>query len=46
MNNHYYWGMAMTSVKGHESTSNETMLVVAGPIFKFTNVNMRGPNQQ
>ena len=37
--------MAMTSVKGHESMSYETMLVIAGLLFKFTIVKMRGPNK-
>ena len=37
--------MAMTSVKGHESMSYETMLVIAGLLFKFAIVKMRGPNK-
>ena len=43
---YYYWGMAMTNTKGHESTSYETILVVAGLLFIFTIVNMKGPNKQ
>ena len=35
----------MTSVKGHESMSYETMLVIAGLLFKFTIVKMRKPNK-
>ena len=35
----------MTSMKGHESKSYETLLVIAGLLFKFTIVKMRGPNR-
>ena len=38
--------MATASIKGHQSKSNETILVVAGLLFKFTIVKMRGPNKQ
>ena len=36
----------MTSIKGHESKSYETVVVIAGLPFKFTTVKMRGPNKQ
>ena len=35
----------MTRVKGHEPMSYETLLVLAGPLFIFTIVTMRGPNK-
>ena len=35
----------MTSVKGHEFMSYETLLVLAGLLFKFTIVKMSGPNK-
>ena len=35
----------MTSMKGHESKSYETLLVIAGLLFEFTIVKMRGPNK-
>ena len=38
--------MAMTSVKGHEPMSYETMQEIAGLLFKFKIVKMRGPNKQ
>ena len=38
-------GMALTNVKWHESMSYETMLVIAGLLFKFTIVKMRKPNK-
>ena len=31
--------------KGHESTLYETLLAVAGLLFNFTIVKMRGPNK-
>ena len=34
----------MTRVKGHEPKLYETMLAIAGLLFKFTTVKMRGPN--
>ena len=37
--------MARTRVKGHEPKSYETLLVIAGLLFNFTTVNMRGPNK-
>ena len=42
-NKHYsdLRGTAMTRVKGHESRSYETLLEVAGLLFKFTIVKMR-----
>ena len=38
-------GMALTSVIWHESMSYETMLVIAGLLFKFTIVKKREPNK-
>ena len=38
--------MATTNIKGHESMSYETVLAVAGLLFKFTIVKMRGPNKR
>ena len=35
----------MTSIKGHESTLYEALLVIAGLLFNFTIVKMRGPNK-
>ena len=35
----------MTSMKGHESMSYETLLVIAGLFFIFAIVKMRGPNK-
>ena len=35
----------MTSMKGHESKSYETLLVIDGLLFNFTIVKMRGPNK-
>ena len=37
--------MEMASIKGHESMSYGTMLAIAGLLFKFTIVKMRGPNK-
>ena len=38
-------GEAITSVKGQEHTLNETSLVLVGLLFKFTTVELRGPNK-
>ena len=38
-------GKAIARVKGHELTSYETSLVVVGLLFKFTTVELRGPNK-
>ena len=35
----------MTSIKGKESTPYEALLVIAGLLFNFTIVKMRGPNK-
>ena len=35
----------MNSMKGHESKPYEALLVIAGLLFKFTIVNLRGPNK-
>ena len=35
----------MTIMKGHKSKSYDTLLVIAGLLFKFTLVKMRGPNK-
>ena len=35
----------MTSKKGQESTPYEALLVIAGLLFNFTIVKMRGPNK-
>ena len=36
----------MANIKGHKSMSYETILAVAGLLFKFTIVKMRGPNNK
>ena len=38
-------GRAITSVKGHEPTPYETLLVTVGLFFEFTVVEMRGLNK-
>ena len=40
-----FLGIAITRVKGHEPTSNETLLVIVGLFFEFTIVKMGGPNK-
>ena len=35
----------MTSIKGQESMPFEAQLVIAGLLFNFTIVKMRGPNK-
>ena len=35
----------MSSMKGHESKPYEAVLVIAGLLFNFTTVKMRGPNK-
>ena len=35
----------MTSMKDNEYMSNETMLVIAGLLLKFTIMKMKGPNK-
>ena len=38
-------GKAMTKAKGHEPMLYEAPYVIAGPFFKFTYVEMKGPNK-
>ena len=37
-------GKAIASMKGHEPKLYETRLVIAGLLFEFTIVKLRGPN--
>ena len=39
------WGRAITEVKGMSSMLNEALIIIAGPFFKFTIVEMKGPNK-
>ena len=36
----------MTKAKGHEPMLSEVPCIIAGPLFKFTYVKMKGPNKQ
>ena len=38
-------GRAITEVKGMSSLLYEALIVIAGPFFKYTIVEMKGPNK-